>query len=147
MNDADLQQIETACRRLVTAYCHYIDQGRASRVAELFTEDGVWASPEGTTTGLDAIRASFQAREDNQRRMSRHVCDNFMLTEVSADAARGSVYLTLYRHDGEPGRTTSPLYGPVLVGAYHDQFVLTESGWRIQRRDVQVDFVRPKHGG
>jgi hypothetical protein len=33
---------------------------------------------------------------------------------------------------------------PSMVGEYHDRFVLTEDGWRIAERAVEVVFPRPK---
>ena len=142
VNEKDRLNIEIACQRLVTAYCHYVDHGQASNIADLFTEDGIWQSTEATMQGKVGIRAGFQIRQDNTARMSRHVCNNFLLTEVAADEAKGTVYLTLYRHDGKVGRNFSPLNGPSLVGEYRDHFVRTDEGWRIKHRQAIADFVR-----
>ena len=134
--------IERECERLVTAYCHYVDHGEAERIAELFSEDGVWTSAEATMDGREAIRKAMAARQANLARMSRHVCNNFLLEIIDADHAEGTVYLTLYRHDGKEGRALSPLEGPAMVGEYRDRFVRTEEGWRISRREIEVDFLR-----
>jgi hypothetical protein len=133
--------IERACERLVTLYCHFVDHGEGARVAELFTEDGVWSSSEVTMTGREAIRAGFQRRQDNNARMSRHVCSNLLVDVTDSDTARGVVYLTLYRHDGEPGRRTSPSSIPSIVGEYRDTFRRTADGWHFSRRDIAVSFV------
>ena len=142
MNEAERIEIEAACYRLVTAYCHYVDHGDAARIPELFTDDGVWIAGPTTMRGRAELERGFQARQDDVGRASRHVCDNFLLHEVSADEARGAVYLTLYRHDGEPGRSLSPLPGPFLVGEYRDAFRRTESGWRIAERTLEIGFLR-----
>ncbi len=142
MQESQRHEIEAACYRLVTSYCHFVDHGEASKVADLFVESGIWASPEVTMNGIEEIRMAFQARQDNKMRMSRHVCNNFLLSEVGEDSARGAVYLTLYRHDGDEDRRVSPLLGPVIVGEYQDEFVRTEAGWRFKTRRVKVDFVR-----
>ena len=141
MDDLERLLIERACERLVTQYCHFVDHGEAARVAELFSEDGVWASPETTMTGREAIRRGFQRRQDNTARMSRHVCGNLLIDVMDAQSAEGVVYLTLYRHDAEPGRATSPAQAPNLVGEYRDRFVLTADGWRFARRDIAVSFT------
>ena len=104
MTDAERIAIERACERLVTDYCHFVDHGEASRIADLFTEDGVWASAETTMTGAEELRNGFGLREKNTARMSRHVCNNFRCEVSDADHATGVVYLTLYRHDGKEGR-------------------------------------------
>ena len=46
---------ERECERLVYRYCHLIDHGEAAKVSDLFTDDGVWASPEVTRDGKDKI--------------------------------------------------------------------------------------------
>lgn len=135
--------IERECERLVTAYCHYVDHGEASRIAELFTDDGVWKSPEATMSGRAEIERGFATRQANHARMSRHVCNNFLCTVIDADTAEGVVYLTLFRHDGEEGRRVSPLDGqPQVVGEYRDRFARTPAGWRFARREVWVSFTR-----
>ncbi len=144
MKTTERLEIERACERLVTAYCHYVDHGEAERVAELFSEDGVWSSPEVTMDGREQVRKGFGRRQTNAARMSRHVCNNLLIDVIDSDHASGTVYLTLYRHDAEPGRRLSPLDGPVLVGEYRDQFVRTSEGWRISRREIEISFLRSR---
>ena len=134
--------IERECERLVTAYCHYVDHGEAEKVADLFTEDGVWTSPQVTMKGQQELRRGFGGRQRQTARMSRHVCSNLKIDVIDADHAEGSVYLTLYRHDGEASRVLSPLDGPQMVGEYRDRFLRTPEGWRFAQRDTVASFVR-----
>ena len=142
MNAAERIEIEQACERLVMAYTHHVDHGEASRIADLFAEDGCWVAAGVEMEGRDQLRAGFARREANRGRMSRHVCTNFLCEIDDADHARGVVYLSLYRHDGEEGRPVSPLEGPVLIGEYQDRFVRTPAGWKIATRRLEVSFVR-----
>lgn len=142
MDDVQRLMIERACERLVVEYCHLVDHGEAARVAEQFTEDGVWSSPENTLTGREAIATAFARRQADTGRMSRHVCTNLLIEVLDPDTATGVVYLTLYRHDGDPERRTSPSDAPALVGEYRDTFRRTPDGWRFSRRDVDVSFAR-----
>jgi len=135
-------QIERECERLVSLYCHYVDHGEAARVAELFSENGVWRGGSVVMQGADQLREGFSARQANRGRMSRHVCSNLVVEVLDADNARGTVYLTLYRHDGEPGRRVSPVEGPNFVGEYRDRFVRTAEGWRFAERVIEMSFVR-----
>jgi ketosteroid isomerase-like protein len=144
MDDLQRLLIERACGRLVAQYCHVIDHGEAARVAELFTEDGVWASPENTMTGRAAILKGFTNRQNNKGRMSRHVCNNLLLDVIDENTASGVVYLTLYRHDAEEGRRTSPAQPPAVVGEYRDRFRNTADGWRFERREIVVSFAPSK---
>ena len=134
--------IERECERLVTRYCHYVDHGEAERIADLFTKDGSWCAPGISLQGHEEIRRGCAARQANRGRMSRHVCSNLLVDVINSDHATGVVYITLYRHDGEEGRRTAPLDGPVAVGEYRDRFVRTPDGWRIAERSTHVEFVR-----
>ena len=96
------------------------------------------AVPEGE----EQLRKGFQARQDNKARMSRHVCNNLLIDVIDEDNATGTVYLTLYRHDGEEDRSHSPIDGPSLVGEYRDRFVRTAEGWRFCERVTVISFVR-----
>lgn len=132
-----------ACEQLVTKYAHFIDFGSAGRVAELFSEDGVWESGSTRMAGLDEIRRGFLARQAVSTRTSRHVCTTFALDFLGGDEAEGTVYLTLYRHDApepEPERA-APLSGPFAVGEYRDRFVRTAEGWRIKHRRFSPAFL------
>jgi hypothetical protein len=138
----DLQTLldERDCARLVAQYCHLIDHGQAASIADLFSEDGVWSSAKNTLNGREEIRAGFQVRQDASGRISRHVCCNAVMDIQDEAHASGVVYIALYRHDGEPGRSTSPAAAPSVVGEYRDAFVRTSDGWRFARRDFVAAF-------
>lgn len=137
--------IERECERLIYGYCHLVDHGEAAKVADMFTEDGVWASAEVSRDGRAAVATAFQARQANTARMSRHVCSTPLIEVIDADTARGVTYIQLYRHDGKPGRRVSPLADlPEVVGEYHDVFARTPDGWRFKRREFVTAFARMK---
>lgn len=142
MDAQDRILIERECERLVTLYCHYVDHGEAARVADLFAEDGTWEGPGVSMKGRAEIRAGFQQRQDHKARMSRHVCSNLLVDVIDEGHAKGAVYLTLYRHDGEEGRPFAPIEAPVMVGEYADRFVRTSEGWRFQERVTTAAFVK-----
>jgi uncharacterized protein (TIGR02246 family) len=142
MDDQKRLLIERECDRLVTRYCHRVDHGEAERVAELFSDDGIWTGPGVRMEGIEEIRKGFAMRQANAGRMSRHVCQNLLVDVLDEDHAEGVVYVTLYRHDGDPDRKASPLEGPAMVGEYRDRFVRTDAGWRFVERDTRVSFFR-----
>jgi uncharacterized protein (TIGR02246 family) len=139
MDDLSLLVAERACAALVTRYTHLVDEGHASEVADLFTADGVWSSPETKLDGREAIRAAFLRREKSGR-TSRHICTNVGIDVEDEAHATGLCYLTLFRTDtaATPARGTMP----DLVGVYRDRFVRTEDGWRIAARVTEVTFIR-----
>jgi hypothetical protein len=146
VDEIEKMLIERACERLVTEYCHFVDHGEAARIAGQFTDDGVWASAAVAYTGREAIERSFSRRQDNVKRMSRHVCNNLLIDVIDENNASGVVYLTLYRHDGEPGRPLSPSDVPNVIGEYRDTFVRTADGWRFKRREIHASFTKAGAG-
>jgi len=145
MDIAKIMEIERECERLIAKYCYYVDHDEATRVADLFTDDGVWKNVNVTMTGRDRIRAGFQKRQDNQGRMSRHVCTNTLIDVISETEASGTVYMSLYYHDGEVERETSPTNCLQKLGEYRDRFVKTNEGWRFGYREVISNFWKDQN--
>ena len=74
-------------------FAYLIDHDQSDRVAELFTEDGVYGRSTGQrSAGRDAIRQSYQRRKDHGVRTARHIFSNLRLTPI-ADGARLTVPL------------------------------------------------------
>lgn len=141
-DDAIDPAISWACERLTTRYAHLVDEGQASGVVDLFTDDAVWSAPGIEMVGRDQLLAGFGARNESSL-VSRHVCTNFALTRCSPDEAEGIVYLTLYRRPRQDGEG-APLAigGPTMIGVYRDRYVRTDDGWRFAERRCDIDFVR-----
>ncbi|MDE0942413.1 MAG: nuclear transport factor 2 family protein [Alphaproteobacteria bacterium] len=137
--------MEREIERLIAKYCHFIDHGEAARAVDLFTEDAVWDWRHGNIilTGHAGLLKGFTHRQKNARRISRHISYNSLIERTGSDTATGVVYFTLYRHDGEEGRSFSPLdEAEVMIGEYRDIYHKTQEGWRIHRRDIAVSFAR-----
>jgi hypothetical protein len=147
MDDAERSLIERACERLVVEYCHLVDGGEASKIADQFTEDGVWTLDGHALTGRSEMRRAFQAVDDNKSRALRHVCTNIVVDVIDANNATGLSYLTLFQHDGPADRAVSQLEPPVMLGEYRDRFTRTDAGWRFTRRDITVSFRRMSDSG
>lgn len=148
MDDLERLLAERACERLIVDYCRFVDFGEASRIADLFTEDGTWEGPEALMAGRDEIRAGFLRREGVTRRVSRHVCTNVAIDVVADDEAVGLCYLVNFRHDRQEGATGDgagvvPADVPKFVGEYHDRFRRTAEGWRLAQRRFDLAFLRP----
>lgn len=140
MNHLDRLMIERACEGLIVAYSHLIDFGQAARVGELFTDDGVWQSPENRFAGRATIDDAFSQRQANTGRRSRHVCTNVAIDVLSNDEAKGLCYFTLWRADNVEGEVAR-VSRPEMVGEYRDTFVRTTAGWRIRERVTTVGFM------
>ena len=85
-------------------YARYVDGGNASRIAELFTDDGKWIGADGgTMNGKAEILRAFTGRQGLTRRQSRHVITNQLVDVIDEDHATGIAYLINYRHDSKTG--------------------------------------------
>jgi ketosteroid isomerase-like protein len=147
--DEQLDQIlaERACERLVYEYAWFVDSGEASRVADLFTDDGEWLAADGRgMRGQDEIREMFTGREGLRRRRSRHVMTNVRIDLEGADRAAGTAYLLNYRHDadGDEAADPAPADHPKFVGDYHLTFRRTADGWRIATLRFDLAFLRQR---
>lgn len=143
--DNELQRLldENACEKLISEYCHLVDFGNASAIADLFTSDGSWTGPGVTMIRQEDIRAGFERREAVAKRQSRHLCTN-VLIRVNGDEATGLCYLLNFRHDSSTGVAESPAPSslPKYVGEYRDLFVRTTDGWRFATRRFDLAFLR-----
>lgn len=151
MDAIERMLIERACERLVVQFCHYVDHGEAQRIADLFSEDGVWSVPGiSTLTGQAELRAGLGERQAKQSRVARHVCSNVLIDVLDEDTAEGVAYVANYRHDRGPEENDTdlaPVDHPLMIGEYRDRFVRTPEGWRIARREVVVAFRKLRSGG
>ena len=59
--DKDLQRLvdERACEKLISEYCHLVDFGNASAIAQLFILEGQWSGPGVDMVGQSEIEAGF----------------------------------------------------------------------------------------
>lgn len=139
MTEAERAEIERACEKLSIAYARHVDFRDYQALAGLFAEDGVLELFGRQIRGRAAVLAALSARPENRK--SLHIFTNISTDVIDADHARGLTYLTLLRadHDGEGA---APLDGPLMGGYYEDEFIRTQSGWRIARRKATILFAR-----
>ena len=136
---------ERDCERLIYQYARFVDIGEAARIADLFTDDGVWTAADGRSMdGQDQIRAAFSARQALSRRLSRHVITNVLIDVHSDTEASGTAYLVNYRHDGtgDTVQRPGPARHPKFVGDYHLEFRSVDGEWRIARLRFDLLFLR-----
>jgi uncharacterized protein (TIGR02246 family) len=144
-DDLALLLAERACEQLIYTYARFVDSGEAGRVADLFTEDGVWTGADGRSmNGHEQVRAAFVGRQALIRRLSRHVMTNVQIEVHSENEATGIAYLINYRHDG-PSETVEkpgPARHPKFVGDYHLTFRRVDGRWRIATLRFDLIFLR-----
>ena len=121
------------CERLIHLYAMLNDAGDFNAMAEMFTEDGVFARPsqgDVLIRGKAAILAAYPSRPP---RFTRHLITSVVVTVEDHDNARAQSYLSLYT--GQAGeslpRPAEPVY---LIGDFKDRFVRQDGAWKFSER-------------
>lgn len=121
------QAARAACEALCATYAEMADAHRADDFAALFVADGVFDRMGEELPDREAIRQIIAGRPPGT--WSKHVNRNLrIVVAVDGRSATGTAELEMQR-----GIAGSPQIEQVR-GAYIDQFVLTEEGWRFKRR-------------
>jgi hypothetical protein len=126
-------------QQLVARYGYVLDNGAEAgkAYADLFTDDGVFASPQATVSGREALLKFASGHRPGQGpAYVRNFATNVKL-EPTATGARGRVYGVVIAI-GENGQPSSVFAG----GHFEDSYAKTPAGWRFKRRQ----FV-PSEGG
>lgn len=139
MEQMDRSSIEQTCRALVVALVHLQDHGEAEQAAALFTKCGVWHRAGQPIHGREQIHAMIAARPPN--RLIRHLATTIKIDVVDARQATGVTYYLAYRHDAATDLVLPvPLGNPFSIGEWHDTFVATADGWRLDSRETKRLF-------
>ena len=126
-------------QELVARYPYTLDNGGEGgrALAELFTEDGVFVTPQATYSGREALLKMASGHRPGQGpAYARNFATNTLL-EPTPDGAKGRVYAVIIAI-GENKQPSSVVTG----GHFEDTYVKTQQGWRFKRRQ----FI-PNEGG
>lgn len=141
MNPSDYELILRDCSRLVQSFAIYVDRGEAEQCAALFVENGSFERKGEKLVGRGAILAAQKKRSPGLR--THHHCLSPWITVIDADHAEGITYFTNYRYESDtPLSGPAPLAGAQTIGEFHDRFIRTKEGWRIETRRAQAVFRR-----
>jgi hypothetical protein len=127
-------------QQLVARYGNVLDSGSegGKAYADLFTDDGVFASPQATVTGREALLKFAAGHRPGQGpAYVRNFAANVVVEPTADGGARGKVYGVVIAI-GENGQPSSIFAG----GHFEDVYAKTQAGWRFKRRQ----FV-PSVGG
>lgn len=121
------------CERLIHLYAMLNDAGDFAAMAEMFTDDGVFARPSQADVlirGKPAILAAYTSRPP---RFTRHLITSVVVTVEDHDNARAHSYLSLYTGQASEGlpRAAEPVY---LIGDFKDRFVRRDGTWKFSQR-------------
>ena len=137
----------TLIRELMDRYGVVHDSGTPEEYADLFTADGeIAVSPGGPAVvkGRQALMA--QARRDHERfgnepaangtttSIMRHLISNAQIAITGPGTATGTCYVTTVVKKGDVGPAI------LSISRYTDRYVKQNGEWRIQRREITIEF-------
>ena len=131
LTGADLAEIQ----QLASQYSQGSDLGNADMWVNVFAEDGIFRIADyGEWIGREEIaryrRETFAPRPDGYT--YRHWNSSWVITPDGNGGATGKVYWMGFDPSAEPIVVTD-------TGIYHDTYVKTDDGWRIQVRHARPD--------
>jgi hypothetical protein len=123
---------ESACQGLINHFAYFVDNGMASQVVDLFTEDAELGSPERTSKGRCEVATLMAAREAATDRRTRHQVSNIVFRRTGPDTAQANSLLCLYVLGGPTELSVR------AITAFDDEFARDEHGrWRFSSRRAQ----------
>lgn len=135
MSDPDWR---SACIDLAVDSYLLIDSGQAVATASLFTEDAEYSTPMGTLRGRKEIARVMTSRESDPERRTRHVLGSHSVRLTGECAAKGSFVLCVYIVS-DPAEVRLV---PAVLGDVVDRYMLTDDGWRISHRALEIVAAR-----
>ena len=137
----------TLIRELMDRYGLVHDSGSPEEYADLFTADGEIAVAPGAPAIVKGRQALIaQARRDHERfageptagggttSIMRHLISNSQITLTGPDAAIGTCYVTTVVKKGDVGPAI------LSISRYTDRYTKQGGQWRIQRREITIEF-------
>ena len=137
MSDAPAAQTaaELKIRNVIARIALLADQGDLDEYVDQFTEDSLWAFPDGPRRGRADIRAGAEERRaggvTGPGSAPRHVIATVSVQLEGEDAATADSYWLFYQHTA----TSPTLFN---MGLYHDTFARQGDVWRLARRDITL---------
>ena len=129
---------ESECAKLCIDFAHHLDARRYDAVLELFTDDGTLDRLGTVFSGHDGIRRFLEGRSANV--VTRHVCSNIRTHVRSSREAVGHCYVVFFSGIASDGAELPVQSSPPTLVEYHDAYVRTDAGWRIQERRIRAVF-------
>ena len=129
MTGAIPADVSEGIRRVIAAYTHALDDGRADDVVATFCPDGEVDIPGlGAHRGHDALRVAFAGWQP--KRPTRHLVVNTLVLDWHQREATAvsDVVFILQGRDG---------WSIQAVGRYHDTLHHDGSSWRFHRRAAE----------
>ncbi|MDA0280077.1 MAG: nuclear transport factor 2 family protein [Proteobacteria bacterium] len=122
------------CANLVTDYAYFRDRFDAAEFSNLFTDEASLSVGNQTWEGRNNIRARIEGLDKSGS--IRHLMSTIRIEPIDELHASGVSYATIYTSAAGSNSTE----GFALIGEYHDNFELTDDGWKISKCELKSVF-------
>jgi hypothetical protein len=142
MSPHERMLIEHDCAKLCLQLALFTDNREFAKASECFAPDGTFSrplAPGRILRGRAQILGSLSDKPPGDT--AQHCCTNIVVDVLDERNAVGTTYFTVYAERGSAGQDSSAVPQRfVFVGVYHDRYVRTDDGWKIQARTGSVRY-------
>ena len=131
-----------ACREVVLQAAEAVDAQDYDTFVALFTEDADLVRPGGPELkGRAEILRAYRSKDPH--RVTHHLICNHLVTVTAADTAASRCRVLLYASDQRRELTPKGRQADAqqMAGVIEDALVLTDEGWKIQRRHAWFELL------
>ena len=135
-------QIKAEIKQLADNYGYYRDHFMADEYLTIWAEDAIAIDGDRMWQGHEELRTRIPAPTSTG--LTMHVMGTSHIDIIDDSHATGTHYATVYRATLEGSREQNEIMqmnGVYLVAKYMDEYVRTEDGWKISRRDIDRTFT------
>ncbi|MGE4432255.1 MAG: nuclear transport factor 2 family protein [Sphingobium sp.] len=133
---------QLALQALLNDYQRFTDEGNPEGWANCWTKDAVLDRGDGSPPVIGRVElAQNVARSIALFKTRQHILSNPSFT-IDGDAARGTCSLLYTGTTADAGPENYVQFG----GSYRWTFRRTDEGWKIETREMQIDWQRPQPG-
>lgn len=137
----DEWRIKVEIKQLSDNYGYYRDHFMVDEYLSIWAEDAIAIDGDRMWEGHEELRTRVPA--PTSTRLSMHVMSTSHIDIIDESHATGVHYATIYgaRLDGPREQNEIIETGGVyLIAKYTDEYVLTDEGWKISRREIDRVF-------
>lgn len=132
---------ERECERLIKIFANLNDAGHYEKLANMFTEDGVFIRPSNPDLPIKGRSAILEAFKSRPERVSCHFVCNTIVTLISQTKASATSNILLV--SGSPGKAPVTALPPHMVGSFKDKLELQNGVWLFTERVGSLQLRLP----
>ncbi|HEX3953483.1 MAG TPA: nuclear transport factor 2 family protein [Stellaceae bacterium] len=140
MQESDDRDLFYAMERLINSYWVDVDHNRGLNAHEFYTSDAVYSVGNNRFEGRNQIQAFYTRRRERGHSTTRHLLNQLQVSCDGARQGRIAGVMTLYRADGSPPFSGTPL--PAMIADFDIRCALgSDQRWYFASHEVKPIFL------